>query len=152
MNNVVCGDGTSWTTNLYDGIVNAFVVQTIVNPSDSNLYVLDSNMDLVVFNGQTWTTIISDVLFIAPWENRLVELLPVSSKECTLLQICNLLDRLTIILGGVCGALLFIAVVLSIVTSRRRKRNDYIMIPTDFRESDEKIEKKIQSSCDFNFN
>jgi hypothetical protein len=81
VNNAVCGNGTSWTTNLFDGVVNAVVVQAIINPSDSNLYVLDGNMDLLQFNGQSWAVVTSDILFITPWNNPEISSLPLIEKN-----------------------------------------------------------------------
>lgn len=134
MNNAVCGDGTYWFETLYGGIEGNTIEYGLVNPNDTNLYLLDSSSDLLMFDGVTWSTIATDIYLISLFYNPKVELLGIK-KNTFIWEIA----------GAVGGGFVLILVVAIAIVRYKRKRNRYIEIPTDIRDTSVLISQKIQS-------
>lgn len=133
VNNAVCGDGTYWFETLYGGIEGPFIEYGLVSP-DGNLYLLDSTSQLLMFDGVTWSTLATNIYLLGLYFNPKVELLDVKTRIL-----------LWEIIGAVGGGLALILGVLATLAICKRRRNRYIKIPTDLRDSDELIANKIQS-------
>lgn len=85
VNNVICGNiNGTWVDNLYEGLEYP-ILQAVYNPTDHNLYVRDSMMNLFYYNGNWNSFAKSNITFLTLWSNPSVKELPIepSTTYCS---------------------------------------------------------------------